>query len=70
MNESAIAAFVARIEEARQLLAAISASLDDHLGYSPDGINWGHVGTAGHVVELLRQSAVAAGAIVDEEEGA
>ena len=55
MNESAIAAFVARIEEARQLLAAISASLDDHLGYSPDGINWGHVGSLRHVIAMLKE---------------
>lgn len=70
MNESATAAFAAHIEEARQLLAAISTQLDDHLGHSPEGIEWGQAGTASHLVDLLRQAAVTAGAVHDEDESA
>ena len=28
---------------------------DDHFGYAPDDINWGHVGTLGHYAELLNR---------------
>jgi hypothetical protein len=31
------------------------AAFDDHFNYSPDEIDWGHVGTLGYYAELLKQ---------------
>ena len=28
-------------------------AIDDRLGYDPDHINWGHMGTAAHIKEQL-----------------
>jgi hypothetical protein len=54
-NEDALAAFISRKEEIDQMLARLQALSDDHFGWSPDEINWGHVGTLGHYAELLRR---------------
>lgn len=40
--------------EAEDLLTRIHEAHDDHYGYNPDDITWGHVGTLGHFVEILQ----------------
>ena len=54
-NEKALSAFMAKIAEAQILLAELQAHVDDHMGESPDEINYGHVGSAGYMVEKLTE---------------
>ena len=46
-NEDALAAFVSKKAEIDTMLTRLQALSDDHFGYSPDEITWGHVGTLG-----------------------
>jgi hypothetical protein len=54
-NDDALAAFVARKAEIDAMLTRLQALSDDHFGYSPDEIDWGHVGTLGYYAELLKR---------------
>jgi len=54
-NEKALGAFIAKIAEAQKLLEELQNFTDDHMGSSPDEINYGHVGSAGYLVEKLTE---------------
>ena len=54
-REQALAAFVSRKAEVDAMLTRLQALSDDHFNYSPDEIDWGHVGTLGYYAELLKR---------------
>jgi hypothetical protein len=54
-REQALAAFVSKKAAIDAMLARLQALSDDHFGYSPDDIDWGHVGTLEHYAELLER---------------
>ena len=54
-KEEALAAFVSKKAEIDEMLTRLQALSDDHFNYSPDDIDWGHVGTLGHYAELLKR---------------
>ena len=54
-NEDALAAFVQKKAGIDAMLARLQALSDDHFGYAPDEITWGHVGTLGYYAELLKR---------------
>jgi len=54
-NDDALAAFVARKTEIDEMLTRLQALSEDHFNYSPDEIDWGHVGTLGYYAELLKR---------------
>ena len=54
-REQALAAFVSRKAEIDAMLTRLQALSDDHFNYSPDEIDWGHVGTLGYYAELLKR---------------
>jgi hypothetical protein len=54
-KEQALAAFIAKKGEIDAMLTRLQALSDDHFGYGPDEIDWGHVGTLGHYAELLKR---------------
>jgi hypothetical protein len=54
-NEDALAAFVSKKAEIDAMLTRIRALSDDHFGYAPNEITWGHVGTLDHYAELLKR---------------
>jgi hypothetical protein len=54
-NRAALDAFIARKTEIDTMLARLQALSDEHFGYAPEGINWGHVGTLTHYAELLKR---------------
>jgi hypothetical protein len=54
-KEEALAAFVSKKAEIDEMLTRLKALSDDHFNYSPDEINWGHVGTLGYYAELLKR---------------
>jgi len=54
-KHTALDAFIARKAEIDTMLERLKVLSDDHYGVAPDDINWGHVGTLAHYVELLKQ---------------
>ena len=54
-KEQALAAFVCKKTEIDAMLTRLQALSDDHFNYSPDEIDWGHVGTLGYYAELLKR---------------
>jgi hypothetical protein len=54
-KEEALAAFVSKKAEIDEMLNRLQALSDDHFNYSPDEIDWGHVGTLGYYAELLKR---------------
>jgi hypothetical protein len=54
-NHDALAAFVQRKAEIDAMLGRLQTLSDDHFGVAPDEVTWGHVGSLGHYVELLRR---------------
>ena len=47
--------FIAAKIEIDGMLARLVAHSADHFGYSPDEVNWGHVGTLDHYRDCLRE---------------
>jgi hypothetical protein len=56
-NEQALESFIAAKAEIDQLLADLAALSADHFHASPDEVHWGHVGTATHIRDRLREIA-------------
>ena len=56
-KEKALDRFVGQIGEINERLAELQTFAEDHMGYNPDEINWGHVGTAGYFLERLNELA-------------
>jgi hypothetical protein len=54
-NTTALSAFLAEKVEIDAMLARLNALIDEHFGYAPDEIHWGHVGTLAHCAELLKR---------------
>ena len=54
-NDAALHAVIAAKTEIDDLLARLAAHSADHFGYSPDEVNWGHVGTLDHYRARLRE---------------
>lgn len=55
MAEKALDKFMGQICEINERLSELQKFADDHMGYLPDEINWGHVGTAGWFLEKLTE---------------
>ena len=56
-NEKALEEFMLTLCSVRRYLEIIESATDDHLGFSPDEINWGHVGNAQSLLSALRSAA-------------
>jgi hypothetical protein len=54
-KEEAIAAFISKKAEIDEMLTRLQALSDDHFNYSPDDVDWGHVGTLGYYAEMLNR---------------
>jgi hypothetical protein len=54
-NTQSLDTFLARKAEIDTMLARLQALSDEHFNWSPDEINWGHVGTLGHYAEMLKR---------------
>ncbi len=55
MNYDALPLFVATMYEINARLDELKALDDEHMGFSPDDINWGHVAEARYFLESLRE---------------
>jgi len=56
-KETALSAYVVALSEMRETLTALLDHTDDHMGISPENINWGHVGNASYVNSQLAEIA-------------
>lgn len=54
-TRTALDAFIARMAEFDTMLERVKTLSDEHFGYSPDKIDWGHAGTLAHYAELLKR---------------
>jgi hypothetical protein len=54
-RQTALEAFIAAKAEIDARLARLQAHSDEHFGYGPDEINWGHVGAVADCASLLRR---------------
>jgi len=54
-NAKALDTFIARKGQIDAMLARLQTLSDEHFNWSPDEINWGHVGTLEHYAELLKR---------------
>ena len=54
-NEAALAAFIARRTEIDAMLERLIELSADHFEYSPEDVDWGHVGTLEHYCARLRE---------------
>lgn len=59
-DRTALDAFIANKAEIDTMLNRLQALSDEHFGYIPDDINWGHVGTLALYAELLKRISDAA----------
>jgi hypothetical protein len=54
-NDAVLDAFIATKIEIDAMLGRLMAHSADHFGYSPEEVNWGHVGTLDHYRARLRE---------------
>ena len=54
-NDAALAVFVFHKAEIDAMLARLAALSGDHFDYSPEDVNWSHVGTLDHYRARLRE---------------
>ena len=52
---TAIDVFIARKAEIDTMLKRLQAFSDNHFDTAPDEVNWGDVGSLGHVAEQLKE---------------
>lgn len=67
-NKHALSAFLSSIEELRGQLSILSGYIDDHMETLSDHIDWGHVGSANYVLELLVEASRHLDLIVSDEQ--
>lgn len=56
-NEKAVSAYMIHISHVLDNLEWIKTHVENHLGYSPDEINWGHVGVMERIEALTNEIA-------------
>lgn len=53
----ALNAYICEISAISEKLDVLKSRIvDDHMGVNPDSVNWGYVGTARHILELLEEA--------------
>lgn len=54
-NENALNAYMCAISDIQSQLHKLDELIDNHMNISPEDVNWGHVGDAQHISELLHE---------------
>jgi hypothetical protein len=54
-NEKALGAFIEKIGKINARIEALKNLAENHMNYEPETVNWGHVGSAAHVLEQLSE---------------
>lgn len=60
-NEKALNEFVGTMAALEEKLDALKAHVENHMDTSPEEINWGHVGSAKHLLQLIKEASEFAG---------
>ena len=54
-NEEAQNAFILNINKLSERIKELSDYVENHMGYDPEEINWGHVGVSEHFLKELTE---------------
>ena len=54
-KEEALGRFMGTVAEINERLEELKEFFGDHMGYNPEDVNWGHVGTAEHFLKGLTE---------------
>jgi len=61
-KKTALDSFTGTVGEISVLMNKLQeAVVNNHMGVAPEAVNWGHAGTAQHILEMLNEVAAAAG---------
>ena len=61
VNEKALNEFIGTVAALEEKLDALKAHIENHMDTSPEEINWGHVGSAKHLLQLIKEASEFAG---------
>ena len=61
VNEKALNEFIGTVAVLEEKLDALKAHIENHMDTSPEEINWGHVGSAKHLLQLINEASAFAG---------
>lgn len=60
-NEKALDEFIGTVEAIEEKLDALKAHIENHMDVAPEEVNWGHVGSAKHLLQLIKEASEFAG---------
>ena len=60
-NKQALDEFVGMMAALEEKLDALKLHVENHMDTSPEEINWGHVGSAKHLLQLIKEASEFAG---------
>lgn len=61
VNEKALDEFIGTVAAIEEKLDALKAHIENHMDVAPEEVNWGHVGSAKHLLTLLKEASEFAG---------
>jgi hypothetical protein len=61
VNEKALDEFIGTVAAIEEKLDVLKAHVENHMDTSPEEINWGHVGSAKHLLQLIKEASEFAG---------
>ena len=60
-NKKALDEFIATVAALEEKLDALKAHIENHMDVAPEEVNWGHVGSAKHLLQLIKEASEFAG---------
>ena len=61
VNEKAQDEFIGTVAVLEEKLDALKAHIENHMDVAPEEVNWGHVGSAKHLLQLIKEASEFAG---------
>ena len=61
VNEKALNEFIGTVAVLEEKLDALKARIENHMDVAPEEVNWGHVGSAKHLLQLIKEASEFAG---------
>ena len=56
VNEKALDEFIGTVAAIEEKLDALTAHIENHMDVAPEEVNWGHVGSAKHLLQLIKEA--------------
>ena len=60
-NKQALDEFVGMMAALEEKLDTLKAHIENHMDVAPEEVNWGHVGSAKHLLQLIKEASEFAG---------